>query len=58
MNKYGLLLEKQFIMTLLCGVTRFPVVKLLQKGGNFNTSYHVNEIASEIASWREGQSTF
>jgi hypothetical protein len=64
MNEYGFLLEKhrpiriesaKVTLIVIWGVTGFHVVKLLPKGDTFNASDYVNEIISEIASWREGQ---
>jgi histone-lysine N-methyltransferase SETMAR len=43
------------MLTIVWGVTGFHVVKLLPKGGIFNPSYCIDEIVSEIASWREAQ---
>jgi hypothetical protein len=64
MNDCGLLLGKhhpieiespKFMLTVLRGVRGFHVVKLPPKRGIFNQCYSMDEILSEIASWREGQ---
>jgi hypothetical protein len=67
MNGYGLLLEKHRLIEsiilpnrryscfLLIWATEFYVIKRLLKGGTCNARFSIDEILSEIASWREGQ---
>jgi hypothetical protein len=64
MNEYGLLLEKhhpieiqspKFVLTIVWGVAVVHGIKLLRKGDTFNACYYIDEILSEITSWREGQ---
>jgi hypothetical protein len=68
MNGYGLLLEKHRLIEsvtlptrryscslLIWGAIGFYVIKQLVKGGICNARFSIDEVLSEIASWREGQ---
>jgi hypothetical protein len=43
------------ILIVVGSITGFHMVKLLPKGNTFSVCYSIDEIVSEIASWREVQ---